>query len=204
MIKNTRRALLVAISAIGLMAHGAWAQSPPATIRGTISSLDGSVLSVVTREGPTVKLTLPDGFKPNALKRLSMSDIGTNSFVATVAAPQPDGTIQALYVQIFPESLRGTGEGHYDWDLAPGTTMTNATVTSMVSANSGRKLTMVYKGTPIDIIVPANTPIVTGTPAEIADLKPGAKVFARGTKTADGVYTAQRITVSKDGVNPPQ
>ena len=147
---------------------------------------------------------LPDGFKPTALKRLSMSDISTNSFVATVAAPQPDGTITATYVQIFPEALRGTGEGHYDWDSGPGTTMTNATVTSMVSASNGRKLTMVYKGTPIDITVPENVPIITGIPADVADLKPGAKVFARGTKTADGVYAVQRVTVGKDGVDPPQ
>jgi hypothetical protein len=200
----SRRSIIIAGLLLALSAPGTHAQTPPTAIRGTITSLEGHVLSIATREGPTVKLILPDGFKPAALKRLSISDISTNSFVATVAEPAPDGTLKADYVQVFPEALRGTGEGHYDWDLAPGSTMTNATVTSMVSSNAGRKLTMVYKGTPIDITVPADTPIVTGIPAELSDLKPGAKVFARGTKTSDGSYTAQRITVSKDGVNPPQ
>jgi hypothetical protein len=202
---SSRRTIIIAGLLLGLAGPGAQAQTPPSTtIRGSIVSLDGAVLSIATREGPTVKMTLPEGFKPAALKRLSMSDISTNSFVATVAEPAPDGTLKAVYVQVFPEAQRGTGEGHSNWDLAPGSTMTNATVTSMVSSNAGRKLTMVYKGTPIDITVPADTPIVTGIPAELSDLKPGAKVFARGIKTEDGSYTAQRITVSKDGVNPPQ
>jgi hypothetical protein len=201
---SSRRTILTAGLMLALTAAGAMAQTPPTTIRGSITGLDGSTLSIATREGPTIKMMLPEGFKPTALKRMSMSDIGPNTYVATVASPEADGTLKAAYVQIFPEALRGTGEGHYDWDLAPGTTMTNATVTSMVSANAGRKLTMVYKGTPIDITVPEGTLIITGIPAEVSDLKPGAKVFARGVKNADGTYTAQRIAVSKDGVNPPQ
>jgi len=159
---------------------------------------------VLTREGPKVIVTLPDGLEPSALKRLTMDAITPNSFVATVAAPAADGTLQSLYVAVFPEAMRGRGEGHYDWDLAPGTSMTNATVTSMVQAASGRKLSMIYKGTPIDIVVPDNALIIGTIPASRADLKPGAKVFIVADKTGENTFVATRITVSKDGVDPPQ
>ena len=190
--------------AAGLMVGQANAQTPPTRIRGTVAGLDGSTLSVVTRDGPTVKLALPEGFQPTALKTVPIETIAPNSFVATVASPAEDGKLQAAYVLIFPEALRGTGEGHYDWDLAPGTSMTNATVTSMVQASSGRTLKMVYKGTPIDIVVTPDAPILVSTPATREDLRPGAKVFMAANKKDDGTYTALRITVAKDGVDPPQ
>jgi hypothetical protein len=197
-----RRSLLTV--ALTAMALPALAQTPPTRIRGSIASLDGAVLKVVTREGPTVAVTLADNTSVTALKTLTMDAITPNSYVATVAAPAADGTLQSSYVIVFPESLRGTGEGHYDWDLAPGTTMTNATVTSTVQASAGRRLTMVYKGQPIDIVVPPEAPILTNAPASREDLKPGAKVFINATKAADGTLRTARITVGKDGVNPPQ
>jgi hypothetical protein len=199
-----RRSLLTAALAVVCGALPAMAQAPQIRLRGTVVSLSGSVLTVVTREGPTATVTLPDGFNPTALKRLTMADIKPNSYVATVAAPAADGTLQSVYVTVFSEAQRGTGEGHFDWDLAPGTSMTNATVTSAVSATNGQKLTMVYKGTPIEIVVPESAPILTGTPASRDDLKQGAKIFSIVTKTGENAYAASRMTVSKDGVNPPQ
>jgi hypothetical protein len=202
-----RRALLAAILpglAILGTALPTAAQAPQIRLRATIVSLDGPMLTVETREGPTAKLTLPEGFNPTALKRLSMDEIKPNSYVATVAAPAADRTLQSVYVAVFSEAQRGVGEGHYDWDLAPGTSMTNATVTSAVQATAGRKLTMVYKGTPIDVVVPADAPIIQTVPASRDDLKPGAKIFAVVSKTGDNAYTAIRLTVSKDGVDPPQ
>ena len=92
---------------------------------------------------------------------------------------------------------------HSDWDLAPGTSMTNAIVSSVVSARTGRKLSMTYRGTPIDVVVPETVPVIMGIPASRADLVPGAKVFVVTQKTETG-YLAQRIVVGKDGVNPPQ
>jgi hypothetical protein len=147
---------------------------------------------------------MPDGFTPTALQRLSLDTIAPNSFVGAVAAPAADGTLRAVYVAVLPDSLRGAADGHYDWDLAPGTSMTNATVVSAVQSTSGRKLNLVYKGQPIDIVVPADAPIISNIAATRDDLKPGAKVFINATKTGDGVFTALRVTVSKDGVDPPQ
>jgi hypothetical protein len=196
-------AILPGLAILGTTLPAA-AQTPQIRLRATILSVNGPVLTVVTREGQTANVTLPEGFNPTALKRLSMDEIKPNSYVATVAAPAADGTLQSVYVAVFSEAQRGVGEGHYDWDLAPGTSMTNATVTSAVQATAGRKLTMIYKGTPIDIVVPADAPIIQSIPASRDDLKPGAKIFSVVSKTGDNAYTAVRITVSKDGVNPPQ
>lgn len=190
--------------ALGLLAAPALAQTPPTRLRGAIAGFDGTHLSVATREGPTVTVTLPENFTPSALQRLSFEAITPNSFIATVAAPDAQGVLRAYYVAVFPESMRGTGEGHYDWDLAPGTSMTNATVTAIVQASAGRKLSLVYKGTPIEIVVPPETPIIRTVPASRDDLKPGARVFIVATKTGEGQFSATRVTVGKDGVDPPQ
>jgi len=109
----------------------------------------------------------------------------------------------AIEVLVFPEAMRGAGEGHYAWDLEPGSMMTNGTVKGAVTAASGRELTVAYKESSKTITVPEGAPVVTFAPAERADLKPGAPVFFSATKNAEGALTAGRITVGKDGVAPP-
>jgi len=198
-----RRTLIAA--ALLLPTVSAFAQSSPVMrIRGSVVGFADSTLTIATREGPSVSITLPGTLTPSSLKRLTMADIKPNSFIATVAAPDAAGNLQASYVMIFPEAMRGTGEGHYDWDLAPGTSMTNATVASIGSATAGHKLSLVYKNTPIDIDVPDNTPILSAAQASRDDLRPGVRVFIIASKAADGSLTANRLYVGKDGVNPPQ
>ncbi len=182
----------------------ALAQTPVQRIRGVLVSDKDGMLTVAAREGPTMTIKMADGLKPGALKKIALSDIKPHDFIATVAAPNKNNVLQSVYVIIFPESMRGRGEGHYDWDLAPGTSMTNATVTSAMTARNGRVLSLVYKGTPIEITVPETAPVLAPIPASDADLKPGARVFIVASKAADGSLIAQRVTVGKDGVNPPQ
>ena len=199
----SRRALIAAT--LLLPTATAWAQSAPIQrIRGTVIGFADATLTVATREGPSLSIALPGTLTPSSLKRLSMADIKPNSFIATVAAPDAAGNLQASYVMIFPESMRGTGEGHYDWDLAPGTSMTNATVASIGSATGGHTLSLVYKNTPIAIDVPDTAPILSAAPASRDDLRPGARVFVIASKAANGSLTANRLDVGKDGVNPPQ
>jgi hypothetical protein len=178
--------------------------APPTRIRGAIAGLDGDVLNIALREGGFAAVHLPPNLQPTSLAHREFGDIGPNSYIATVASPDASGTLQAVYVLIFSETQRGVGEGHYDWDLAPGTSMTNATVTSPVTSAAGRKLALVYKGTPIEIAVPEKALIVAPAAASRADLRPGAKVFITAVKGADGAFTANRVTVSKDGIDPPQ
>jgi hypothetical protein len=106
-------------------------------------------------------------------------------------------------VVVFPEAARGTGEGHYDWDLGPNSTMTNANVDTVVQGTSGRNLKLSYKGGNNEVTVPPNVPIVTFTTAARTDLTPGKKVFIVATPASQGTYVAQRVVVEKDGVAPP-
>ena len=193
--------LLLATSAL---APDASAQTaPPMRIRGTITALDGNVLSVTSREGLPLKINLRDEVGVSVPKKLDLSAIGPNSYIGTAALPQPDGTLRAQEVVVFPETARGTGEGQYPWDLSAGSSMTNANVAAVVSGTNGRELSLTYKGGTAKLVIPPDAPIVTFVPATRADLKPGMKVFLAATKAADGALSAARVTVEKDGVAPP-
>ena len=117
--------------------------------------------------------------------------------------PGADGKLVAREVHVFPEALRGRGEGHRDWDLLPGSSMTNANVDSVVQGTSGRTLTLSYQGGSKVIDVADGTPVVSYVDATRADVVAGRKVFVIATQTAPGRYLAERITVEKDGVAPP-
>lgn len=180
------------------------AAPPPLRIRGEITAFDGHGLEVHTREGEMVQLSVPDDTKVNVLSRLTMSDIRQGSFVGVTAVLRgPGPTLEALEVHVFPESMRGTGEGHYDWDLQPGSTMTNANVDAIVSTKRGEELTLSYKGGSQKIIVPPHVPVVTFKPADKTLLKAGARVFIIAQRTASGSLAALRIQVGKNGMQPP-
>ena len=182
------------------------AQTPaakPSRIRGDIVSLDGDVLKVHRRSGDTVSIELKPTVAVSAVKALQLSDIKPGSFVGTAATTGTDGKLTATEVVVFPESARGSGEGHYAWDLGPNSTMTNANVDTVVQGTSGRNLKLSYKGGNNEVTVPANVPIVTFTPAARTDLTAGKKVFVVATAASQGAFVAQRVVVEKDGVAPP-
>ena len=172
-------------------------------IRGTIEQASGSALTIATREGATVELTLTPDVKIAALIPADLAAAGTGSFIGTAAVPQADGTLKAQEVLIFPEAMRGVGEGHRAWDLTPDSTMTNATVEATVTDASGRVLTLTYKDGSKQLVVPPGTPIVTLAPGDASLLKVGNHVFLSAAQNADGTITASRITVGKDGLVPP-
>lgn len=178
-------------------------EPPPVRIRGTIERIDGSVYLVKNRDGAELKLTLAD--KPNiaGLIKASLSDIKPGSFVGITAMPQADGSQSTLEVHIFPESMRGTGEGHYPWDLRPQSTMANANVEQVVTAVDGQTLTLKYKDGEKKIFVPSNTPIVVYAHGDTNDLKIGAKVFVIAVKQPDGTLQGRAWRVGRDGVTPP-
>jgi hypothetical protein len=182
----------------------ALAQAPtPTRVRGTIESLDGQTLTVKSRDGATVVIKLADNAPVRTFTKSSLDDVKQGGFVGITATPQPDGTQKAVEIHIFPEAMRGTGEGHRPWDLVPDSTMTNATVDSQVAVSDGQKLVLKYKDGEKTFIVPSNVIVVTFAPATTADLKPGAKVFLNALKQPDGTITAPNVTVGSNGVNPP-
>jgi ribosome maturation factor RimP len=189
---------LVAITT-GLSAHAA----DQVRVRGTVESLDGSTLSVKTREGTEAKIMLKEGWKVSSVAKASMDDIKPGDFVGIASLPTADGGDGALEVLIFPAALKGTGEGSYSWDLKPNSSMTNATVADAVKSVNGRTVTVTYKGKEKKIAIPDGTPVVTFASAEVSDLKSGATVFIPSEKAADGSMSTSRVVVGTNGVVPP-
>jgi hypothetical protein len=175
----------------------------PMRIRGTITGLNGDVLSVKSRDGKDVKINLSDKTAVVAAKALTLADIKPGDFVGPASRKRPDGTLEAISVQVFPAALRGVvPEGHTPWDLEPGSLMTNATVAGVVQASGGRELTLEYKGGSQKVLVPENVPIFTTVPGDRSLLVPGAYIFTVARAAPDGTISTGRISVSKGGVRP--
>jgi hypothetical protein len=173
-------------------------------VRGAVVSLDGSTLTVKTREGPTTAVTLKPGWKVAGVAKASVDDIKPGDFVGIASLPTAAGGDGAVEVLVFPPSMKGTGEGSYPWDLKPKSTMTNATVTNAVKGVEGRTLDLSYSGgKEKKIAIPDGVPIVTFGPATEADLKPGATVFVPAQRRDDGALAAGFVAVGTNGVNPP-
>ena len=193
----------VAAAVAFIAAASAMAQSPPTRLRGSIAANDGKTVTIATREGTQVPVKLADNYAVMLVSPVTLADVKENSFVGIASMKGPDGSLNALEVLVFPESARGTGEGHYPWDLQPESMMTNATVATVAKAPDGQTLTLKYKDGTQTINVKPGTPIVTFAPGDKADVKVGAKVFVPATKGADGSFTAGRLLVGKDGLTPP-
>ena len=196
---------LVAVAVVAASCLYAIAQQPPAPsrVRGTIEAVDGDVLSVKSRSGEDVKLRMSSDMRVVGITRISLSDIKVGSFVGTTTVPGPDGGANAIEVHLFPEDMRGTGEGSRPFDLRPNSTMTNATVAEAVAGNDGHRLTVKYKDGEKKVVVSPDTPVVTYVPADKSDLKAGAKVIAFMKKLPDGSFETNRVNVGRDGLTPP-
>jgi hypothetical protein len=173
-------------------------------IRGTIERVEGPVYVVKNRDGAEVKLTVTDPPLFVAIVKSTTADIKPGMFVGSTGTTQPDGSQKAIEVHIFPESMRGTGEGHYDWDLKPQTKMTNANVEQTVGGVDGQVLTVKYKDGEKKLLVTPETAVVTYVAGDKNDLKSGTKIFVGAAKKqADGTLQTPRITYGKDGLTPP-
>jgi hypothetical protein len=202
----TRRVFGVAGFALLLATSASFAQQPPPVrVRGTVEGVDGSVLTVKSRDGQTTyKVKLTDNASVRGIVKAPLSDIKDNSFIGVTGMPQADGSQKAVEIHIFPEPMRGTGEGHRPWDLQPNSTMTNATVATMVKGVSGDEITLKYKDGEKKIVVVPDTVIVTYVPGSKDELKPGAKIFIAGAnKKEDGTLEAAAVSVGRDGITPP-
>jgi hypothetical protein len=202
----TRRAFAVAGFALLVATSASFAQQPQMVrVRGTVEGVDGALLVVKSRDGQTTyRIKLADNAAVRGVIKAALSDIKENSFIGVTGMPQPDGSQKAVEIHIFPEALRGTGEGFRPWDLMPNSTMTNATVAQMVKGVSGDEITLKYKEGEKKIVVAPDTVIVTYVPGSKDELKPGAKIFIAGAaKKDDGTLEAASISVGRDGLAPP-
>ena len=198
------KTVAVLASLIAILSNSAVAQTAsPLRLRGMIDTVDAQSATMTTREGKVVKLAITKDTQYSYVKAMKMSDIKAGSFIGAAGKSGKDGTIEALEVVVFPEERRGTGEGHYAWDLLPESSMTNATVAAVAESNSGQELNLVYKDGSKKVTVPKGVPIVTILGGMAADVRAGLPVFVVATQKESGEMTAARIIVGKDGVAPP-
>jgi hypothetical protein len=181
----------------------AFAQEQAVRVRGTIERAEGDHYIVKARNGGEVKVKLADNAMVVALVKASLADVKQGSYVGVSGMPQADGSQKALEIHIFPEAMRGTGDGHRPWDLQPSSTMTNGAVEQTAASSDGQVLTLKYKDGEKKVLVPADCPIVSYLPGDKSELKPGAAIFiAAAQKQSDGTLVTPRVNVGR-GTAPP-
>jgi hypothetical protein len=196
-------AFAAALIPIALVSASAFADGTPVRVRGSVVSLEGTKLVVHAKDGKDITVNLNENFAALAVVKSSMADIKEGTFIGTATVTQPDSTLRSMEVVVFPDKMRGTGEGHYPWDLGSNSMMTNATVSNAVKGVEGQTITVTYKGGEKKIDVPANVPVVTIVPATKEEIKPGAIVFVPTMRQADESLTGGAVLFGKDGVVPP-
>ncbi|MEN3351120.1 MAG: hypothetical protein V7632_4755 [Bradyrhizobium sp.] len=196
---------LIAVAMVAASTLYALAQQPPTPtrVRGTVEGVDGDTLAVKSRSGEEVKLHMAGNMVVLGLTRIGLTDIKVGSFIGTTTVPGPDGAPKAVEVHVFPENMRGTGEGSRPYDLKPNSSMTNATVAESVVGNDGHTLLVKYKDGEKKVEVPSDTPVVTYVPGDKSDLKAGAKIIAFMKQLPDGSFETNRVSVGRDGLTPP-
>ena len=200
MIRAIAALLIAAVSAVAVAQAPA---NPPVRIRGTVEKVDGQNLTVKANNGQSMSVKLADNYVVIGIAKAGVADIGSGKFIGTTTLGERDGALVALEVHIFPENMRGTGEGHYDWDLRPASKMTNANVANVTNMGTDHVLMVQYKGGEKKVLVPESAAIVSFTPADKSELKPGAPVFVNSQRQPDGSLAAPRVNVGLNGQIPP-
>jgi hypothetical protein len=198
----------VAVSALVLSSSCAFAQQSPvsstAHIRGTVERLDGDTLLVKSRNGTDVTLHVAQNAGVASVRKISLAEVKPGSYIGVTSLPDSNGNQKAVEVHVFPESMRGTGDGTRPWDLKPHSSMTNGAVDdNTVAGNDGHTLTVKYHGGERKVLVTPDTTVVAYVPAMRSDIKAGEQVFAIAKKQTDGTFDVARLSVGRDGVAPP-
>ncbi|HEX3367064.1 hypothetical protein [Phenylobacterium sp.] len=193
-------AAALALSATALTAA---AQTPPAptVVRGVVTAMTDTSLTVKTDKGPQT-IALTPSWTVAMTKAVALDAIQPGSFIGTSEMPKADGAGESLEVHVFPPGVK-MGEGHYGWDLKPGSMMTNGTVGTVVAGKKGsRELDVDYSYGKRHITVPANVPVVQIGPGKREMVKVGTPVFMVVGKTANGMV-ANSVSVGENGAKPP-
>jgi nitrogen regulatory protein PII len=184
----------------------------PYRVRGTLETIASDKLTLTTREGETLDLTLTDDTRVMVVRPASLDDIKQGDYVGLTSVDS-GGQRVAISAHIFADDLRGTAEGHGPWDLVKEpNTMTNATVAEIEEVGDQRELTVSYvqgKGEQKTegsqtIYVPDDLAVVKMEKASgRAALQPGKKAFLVVRDDADGNRTAVAVIVGEEGATPP-
>lgn len=198
---------IFALVLIAILAAPAFAQTPPSAppmrIRGTIEKLDDHNLTVKSRDGAAIVVTLAADVSVRTVVPKTLADIKPGDKVGIASVKSANGARQALEISIFPASLTSVRMGESPWDLGPGSLMTNAPVAQVSAAPQGQSIKLTLNGKETEITVPPDTAIVAFAPGDPSLLKPGAAVFVIARKQPDGTLAAASVTAEKNGVKPP-
>jgi hypothetical protein len=201
------RSTYIAALFIAFLAMPALAQAPAEGARqrvvGTVDKLDGNNLMVKANEGQPVTVVLDDNAAVFGVEKRTLADIKPGDYLASGGIKGTDGKIHAVEVRIFPETLRGTGEGQRAWDAKQDGVMTNATVGTVSQSPAGGVIHVKYKEGESEFTVGPEVPIVAYVAGDRSLLKPGAAIFTVAQKKPDGTLTTGRVTAEKNGVKPP-
>ena len=199
---HAARHILPAAAIAALVVSSASAQQAT-RVRGTIEAFDGNMLMVKARDGASLHVMLTNDVRVVGVMKATLADIKDGFFIGSGAVPQADGSQKAVEVHIFPDAMRGTGEGHRPWDGASNGTMTNGTVGATVTSVEGGAVTVKYKDGEKKIIVAPTTPIVRYEIGSRNDLKAGAAItITNAVRKPDGSLEAARVNVGRDGTVP--
>lgn len=215
----TRRLALATLLLVVAGLAGAQTPVPAQRVRGQLVSLQGNDLQMRADNGQSLKIQLTDNYRLSAVSRGDLSKIVAGAYVGVAAMPQPDGTLKAIDLRVFPESMRGTGEGHRPMDVSAGSTMTNATISSIDTPNvrtmtnatvsevangdQSRKITVKYASGEKVVLVQPDTPVLMIESADKSMLVSGARIVVNVLTQGDGSLTADRVTVGINGAVPP-
>ena len=172
-------------------------------VAGTVDQLEGNKLVVATKGGQPVTVVLADNAAVFGVEKRNIADIKPGDFLASGGVKGTDGKIHAVEVRIFPEALRGIGEGQRPWDVKPDGVMTNATVGTVSQSPEGGVVHVTYKGGESEYTIGPEVPVLAYVAGDRSLLKPGAEVLTIAEKKPDGTLTTSRVTAEKNGVKPP-
>jgi hypothetical protein len=79
------------------------AAPPPVRVRATIEKVNGTTLTVKSRDGAEMTVKLADNAPVNEIIKSSLADVKTGAYVAVTGLPQPDGSQKAIAVFIFQQ-----------------------------------------------------------------------------------------------------
>jgi len=200
---NTLMIPALLASALVISATATMAQEvPPIGVRGAITAVDGDAMKIHTIRGEDVTVSLTKSTQIRGVTLANISEVVPGSYIGSAATPQPDGSLKALEIHVFPPDMRGTGEGHRAWDLGKNGTMTNGTIGDLVVSN-GRTIIVKYKSGEKKIVIPEDVPIVKLEFGDRSLLVPGTKVVLLAKKDAGANLSALFISAGKNGVTPP-
>lgn len=193
-------AIALLLGYLGLFSGTAFAQN--VNLRGTVMAFDGKTIAVKARDGREVQVELPDNVAVAATQPLQLSDLKPGQIVGvTTIKRASDGATVAIDVRPIPPAAR---QGLSPYDLQPGSIMTNAAIEGSVQSAGGHELTLNYGAGVVKVLVPEGTPMSRAVPGERSDIKPGETIYVVARPAEDGKFTALRVQVSKNGVNPTQ